>query len=125
MISNRLYNDLSDAFPERMRVPSGPFRSGDPDRDMLGDGTSMVRRSDCSLHKPRELVKVGIRVCRTGRKAAIFRCSRAESYSHTDFPDDRMLGAPNTDAEEHTDAGAVRCLPIHGRRVAERSSILR
>lgn len=108
-----------------MRVSSGSFCPGDPDRDMLGDGTSMVRRSNGPLHKSRELIEVGIRVRRAGREAAVFRCPRAESYSHTDFPNDRMLGAPNTDAEEHTDAGAVRCLPVHGRRVAERSSVLR
>lgn len=108
-----------------MRVPSGSVCPVDPDPDMLGDGTSMVRRSDSPLHKPRELVEVGIRMRRTGREAAVFRCPRAESYSHIDFPDDRVLGASNTDAKEHTDAGAVRCLPVHGRRVAERSSILR
>lgn len=108
-----------------MRVSPGPLCPGNPDRDMLGDGTSMVRRSDSSLHKSRKFVEVGVRVRRAGREAAFFRCPRAESYSHTDFPNDRMLGAPNTDAEEHTDAGAVRCLPVHGRRVAEGSSILR
>lgn len=108
-----------------MRVSSGPLRPVDSDPDMLGDGTSMVRRSDSSLDKPRELIEIGIRVCRARREAAIFRCPRAESYSHTHFPDDRMLGAPNTDAEKHTDAGAVRCLPVHGRSIAERSSILR
>lgn len=108
-----------------MRVSPGPLCPGDPDRDMLGDGTSMVRRSDSPLHKSRELIKVGIGVRRAGREAEVFRCPRAESYSHTDFLNDRMFGAPNTDAEEHTDAGAVRCLPVHGRRVTERSSILR
>lgn len=118
-------NDPMDAFSERMRVPSGPLRPGDPYRDMLGDGTSVVRRSDSTLHKSRELIEIGIRVRCAGREAAVFRCPGAESYSYIDFPDDRMLGAPNTDAEKHTDAGAVRCLPVHGRRVAERSSILR
>lgn len=108
-----------------MRVPPGPLRLGDFDRDMLGDGTSMVRRSDSPLHKSRELVEVGIRVRRAGREAAIFRCPRAENYSYIDFFNDRMLGAPNTDAEEYTDAGAVWCLPVHGCRVAEGSSILR
>lgn len=108
-----------------MRVPSRSLYSGDPDRNMLGNGPSMVRCSDSPLYKPREFVEVGIRVCRAGREAAVFRCPRAESYSHTDFPDDRMLGVPNTNAEKHTDASAVRCLPVHGRRVTERSSVFR
>lgn len=108
-----------------MRVSFGSLYPIDPDPDMLGDGTSMVRRSDSPLHKSRKLVEVGIRVRRTGRETAVFRCPRAESYSHIDFPDDRMLGASNTDAEEHTDASAVRCLPVYGRRVAERSSVFR
>lgn len=108
-----------------MRVPSGPLCSGDSDRDMFGDGTSMVRRSDSPLHKSRKLIEVGIRVRRAGRETAVFRCPRAESYSHTDFSNDRMLGASNADAEEHTDAGALRCFPVHGRRVAERSTIFR
>jgi len=108
-----------------MRVSFGPLRSGNPDRDMFGDGTSMVCRSDGSLHKPRELIEIGIRMRRTGRETAVFRCPRTESYSYTDFPDDRMFGALNTDAKKYTNAGAVRCLPVHGCRVAERSSILR
>lgn len=107
-----------------MRVSSRPLCLSDSDRDMLGDGTSMVRRSDSPFHKSRELIEVGIGVRRAGREATVFRCSRAESYSHTDFPNDRMLGALNTDAEEYTYAGAVRCLPVHGCRVAERSSVL-
>lgn len=108
-----------------MRVSSGSFYLGDPDRDMLGDGTSMVRRSDSPLHKSRKLIEAGVRVRRARREATIFRRSRAESYSRIDFPNDRMLGIPNTDAEEYTDAGTVRCLPVHGCRIAERSSILR
>lgn len=108
-----------------MWVPPGPFCLGDFDRDMLGDGTSMVRRSDSPFHKSCQLIEVGIRMRCAGREAAVFRCPRAESYSYTDFFNDRMLGALNTDAEEHTDAGAVRCLPVHGCRLAERSSILR
>lgn len=92
---------------------------------MLGDGTSMVRRSDGPLHKSREFLEVGIRVRCAGWEAPVFRCPRAEGYSYIDFLDDRMLGIPNTNVEEHTDAGVVRCLPVHGRRVAEGSAILR
>lgn len=118
-------NDLIDAFPERMWVSPGPLRLGDFDRDMLGDGTSLVRRSDSPLHKSRKFLEVGIRMRCAGREAAVFRCPRAESYSYTDLFNDWMLGALNADVEEHTDAGAVRCLPVHGCRVVERSSILR
>lgn len=84
----------------------------------------MVRRSDGPFHKPRELVEGGVRMRRAGREAAIFRCPRTESYSYINFPDDRMLGAPNTDAEEYTDAGTVWGLPVHGRRLVEGSPIL-
>lgn len=92
---------------------------------MLGDGTSVVRRGDGTFYQPRELVEVGVGMCGAGRETAISGCPRAESYSYIDLLDDRMLGALNTDAEKHTDASAVWCLPVHGRRVAERSPVLR
>lgn len=61
-------------FLERMRVSPGPLCPGDPDRDMLGDGTSMVCRSYSALHKSRELIEIGIRMRRAGRETAVFRC---------------------------------------------------
>lgn len=92
---------------------------------MLGDGTSVVCRGDGTFYKPRELVEVGVGMCGAGRETAISGCPRAESYSYIDLLDDRMLGALNTDAEKHTDASAVWCLPVHGRRVVEGSPVLR
>jgi len=43
-----------------MWISSGPLHSGDSYPDMLGDGTSMVRRSDGPLHKSREFLEAGI-----------------------------------------------------------------
>jgi len=83
----------------------------------------MVRRSDGPFHKPRELIEVGIRMRRAGREAAIFGRPRTESYSYINFPDDRILGALNTDAEEYTDAGTVWRLLVHGCRLVEGSPI--
>lgn len=114
-----------DGLSERMRVPLGSFRPVDPDRDMLSDGSAVVRRGDSAVHQPRKLAEIGVRVRRAGREAAVLGRPRAEGHSHTDFPDDRLLGAADADAAEHTDAGAVRCLPVHGRRVAEGSPVLR
>jgi len=108
-----------------MRLSPGPLRPGDPDHDMLGDGTPMVRRGDGPLDQSRELAEAGVRVRRTRREATILGRSRAEGHPHIDFPDDWMLGAIDADAEEHTDAGAVWRLPIHGRRVAQRPPVLR
>lgn len=116
---------LIGTLPERMRVSSGSLRPGDPDRDMLGDGTPVVRRCDGTLHQPRELAEIRIRMRRSGREAAVLRCPRAASHSYIDFPDDRLLGVVDADVAQYTDAGAVRCLPLHGRRVVEGSPILR
>jgi len=113
------------AFPERMRLSPGPLHPGDPDHDMLGDGTPMVRRGNGPFDQSRELAEAGVRVRRAGREATILGRSRAEGHPHIDLSDDWMLGAVDADAEEHTDAGAVRCLPVHGRRVAQRPSVLR
>lgn len=108
-----------------MWVPLGSLYPGDPDRDMLDNGASVVRCGDGSLHKPRELVETGVRVRGARRKATVSGRSRAEGHSHTDLPDDRMLGTSHADVKEHTYAGVVRCLPVHGRRVVERSPVLR
>lgn len=108
-----------------MRVSLGPLHPGDLDRDMFGDGTPVVCRSDGTLNQPRELAEIRIRMRRTGREAAVLGRPRAESHSHTNFPYDRLLGAVNADVAKHTDAGAVRCLPIYGRRVVEGPPVLR
>lgn len=108
-----------------MRVPLGSFYTVDSNRDMLGNGTSMVRRGDGSFHKSRELVEAGVRVRCARREAAVFGRSRAKGHSYTNFPHDRMLGASDTNAKKYTNAGAVRCLPVHGCRVVEGFAILR
>lgn len=110
---------------ERMRLSFGSVRPCDPDRNLLGDGTALVRRGNGALDQSREFVEAGIGMCRARWKTAVPRCPRTTCYTHFNFFDDRLLGSAHANAETHTDAGAVWSFPLHGSCFVEGTSIFR
>lgn len=54
------------SFVERVWLPLGSFRSGDPNRGLFRYGSALVCGCDSTLDKPRQLVKVRIRMCSAG-----------------------------------------------------------
>lgn len=63
-------------------------------------------------------------MCGTWREATVFGCSRAKGNAYTNFPNDWMLRDADAAAKSHSNAGAFRCISVHGRSLTKRSTVL-
>lgn len=90
------------------------------DRFMFPFGSSMVRCCNCTIYDPCQFPPNGIRMCRSGRKATIFRRSGTACHSHNYLCSGRCIGLLNSVSQTHTNAHSVWCFLVHGNIVLER-----